>query len=232
MNENKQPALPFGATIGDDGIWCQLLNRTTDRSPRPALFLDRDGVIIEEVHYLSRPQDVALIDGAVQTIALANAERIPVIIVTNQAGIGYGKYGWQEFIDVQETMLDDLDQQNAYVNAVFACPFHENARPPYQQIDHPCRKPNPGMLEHAEHFFTIDKKASCIIGDRANDLLAGARFGLTKGIHVQSGHGHENAEQRAALALDNEDFQAVSINSIADSHDLLPWSAGKRSLQN
>lgn len=221
MNDNKQPPLPFGAKFSGDGIWCQLLNRTAHRRQRPALFLDRDGVIVEEVHYLSRPEDVQLVEGAAQVIAMANALQIPVIVVTNQAGVGYGKFGWPDFIKVQEVMLEHLDQHNAYINAVFACPFHENARPPYQQIDHPSRKPNPGMLEHAEQYFAIDKTASCIIGDRANDLLAGLRYGLKMGIHVQSGHGHSQAEQQEALALDSANFQAVSINSIADSYAII-----------
>ncbi len=224
MNGDKHISMPFGASLGEDGIWCQLLNRIDDRRTRPALFLDRDGVIVKEVHYLSRPDDVQLIDGAATVIIAANAKRIPVIIVTNQAGVGYGKFDWQDFIDVQEKILEELDRKNAFINAVFACPFHEKALPPYQQADHPCRKPNPGMLQYSERYFNIDKAASFIIGDRANDLLAGQRFGLGCGLHVQTGHGAETSEQSQAAALNCDDFRVLSIPSIDDCLPHLQWS--------
>ncbi len=212
--------LPPGTELEDGGVWCQVLNRVQDRHPRPTLFLDRDGVIVEEVNYLSRPDDVQLIDGAAQVIAAANARGVPVVIVTNQAGIGYGKFEWRDFIDVQEKIINELDHQGAYVNCVFACPFHEKARPPYQQHEHRCRKPNPGMLEKAERHISILKPSSWIIGDRANDLEAGFRFGLGNGIHVQTGHGSNLQEQDAARSLTTSNFQVTSIPSIADIFSL------------
>ena len=138
--------LPFGAAIGEDGIWRQLLTRVTGVNPRPALFLDRDGVIVEEVHYLHRIKDMKVMPGAADVIGRANRAGVPVVVVTNQAGIGRGKYGWKEFIAVQDAMLDELASAGAYVNAVFACPHHAEGVAPYDIADHPARKPNPGML--------------------------------------------------------------------------------------
>ncbi|NQW01540.1 MAG: HAD-IIIA family hydrolase [Rhodospirillales bacterium] len=221
MNKFQHPALPFGAHIDDDGTWCQVLNRAGNRQPRPTLFLDRDGVVVEEVHYLSRPEDVQLTAGAARVIAAANAKHIPVILVTNQAGIGYGKFDWQDFIDVQERIVADLDAENAFVNAVYACPFHAKGRPPYQHPDHPCRKPNPGMLEKAARHFAIDKQSSWIIGDRANDLEAGKRFQLAGGLHVATGHGASADERQAAAALTSELFQVVTAPDIGMATDLL-----------
>ena len=216
MNTYKHPPLPFGAEIEDDGVWCQILNRAPNRHPRPALFLDRDGVIVEESHYLSRVEDVRLIDGAAEVIAHANGQNIPVIIVTNQSGIARGKFEWQNFIDVQEQILANLDAENAYVNAIFACPFHAEGLSPYQHPDHPCRKPNPGMIEKADRHFSIDKQKSWIIGDRAADLQAGKNGGLAGGIHVATGHG-DDAEQNAASLLKNSSFDVVLSASIADA---------------
>ncbi len=216
MNVYKHPPLPFGAEIENDGVWCQILNRSPNRSRRPALFLDRDGVIVEEVHYLSRVEDVRIIDGAAEIIASANAQNISVIIITNQSGIARGKFGWQHFIDVQEKILADLDNQNAYVNAVFACPFHSEGHTPYQHPDHPCRKPNPGMIEKAKRNFSIDKQKSWIIGDRAADLSAGKNGGLCRGIHVATGHG-DDVEQNAAVLLKDTYFDVVLSTSIADA---------------
>jgi D-glycero-D-manno-heptose 1,7-bisphosphate phosphatase len=221
MNAYPHPALPFGAEIDNDGIWCQVLNRVADRRPRPALFLDRDGVVVEEVHYLSRPEDVQLISGAAEVISLANAKGIPVLIVTNQAGIGYGKFGWQDFIDVQERLLADLDASNAFVNAVYACPFHAKGLPPYQHPDHPCRKPNPGLLEKATRHFSIDKQKSWIIGDRANDLDAGKQFRIVGGLHVATGHGVVSEERQAAENLKDPAFQVYTAPHIGAAIGLL-----------
>ncbi len=221
MNIYKHPHLPFGAVIDGEGIWCQVLNRTAGRHPRGILFLDRDGVIVEEVHYLQSPDDVSLIEGASDLIAEANAIDMPVIIITNQAGIGYGKFQWQDFIDVQERILDELDARNAYVNAVFACPFHAKGLAPYQHPDHPCRKPNPGMLEKASEHFTIDRQRSWIVGDRASDLKAGQAARLAGGIHVATGHGHSPEEQRTAQELESEQFRVHAVDSIAQVSSLL-----------
>lgn len=221
MTAYEHPPLPFGAHIDEDGVWCQLLNRVANRTPRPALFLDRDGVIIKEVHYLSRAEDVHLIANAADVIAKANSNGIPVIVVTNQAGVGYGKYGWKEFIEVQERIINDLEIQGAYLNAVYACPFHANGKSPYQQSDHPSRKPNPGMLEKAERHFAIDKSKSWIIGDRASDLQAGKLFRISGGIHVTTGHGSTSEEQLTAGALAADRFQVHNATHIGDALELL-----------
>lgn len=221
MTGYEHPPLPYGAQIDDDGVWCQILNRSANRTERPTLFLDRDGVLVEEVHYLSRPQDVQLIPFAADVVAKANSKSIPVIIVTNQAGIGYGKYGWQDFIDVQEQILNDLEAQGAFINAVYACPFHAQGKPPYQHPDHHGRKPNPGMFEKAERHFAIDKSLSWIIGDRVSDLQAGKHFQITGGIHVSTGHGGTVEEQLAAGNLATEAFRVHSASGIGDALDLL-----------
>ena len=220
MNVYKHPTLPFGAKIENDGVWCQILNRPLNRHPRPVLFLDRDGVIVEETQYLSQVEDVSLIDGATQIIGLANQRGIPVILLTNQSGIARGKFKWQNFIDVQEQILADLDNQSVFVNAVFACPFHANGHFPYKHPDHPCRKPNSGMIEKADQYFSINKENSWIIGDRATDLKAGKNGGLTGGIHVSTGHGGVE-EQDQSLLLEDENFQIFLTTSIANAADHL-----------
>ncbi len=216
MNVSEHPPLPFGTKIESDGVWCQILNRPPNRHPSPVLFLDRDGVIVEETRYLSKVKDVSLIEGAPQIIGLANERGIPVIIVTNQSGIARGKFKWQNFIDVQEKILADLDNQNVFVNAVFACPFHANGHFPYKHPDHPCRKPNSGMIKKTDQYFSIDKKKSWIIGDRVSDLKAGKSAGLAGGIHVSTGHGNTE-EQNQSRLLKDENFQVFLTTSIANA---------------
>jgi hypothetical protein len=98
---------PEGATIDDEGVWCQVLASDFE-ARRTALFLDRDGVVVDEVHYLRRAQDVRLVAGAATVIAQANRRGLAVVLVTNQAGIGRGILGWPDFARVQERIIAEL----------------------------------------------------------------------------------------------------------------------------
>jgi len=214
--------LPFGADLDEDGLWRQVLNRPQGSGLRAALFLDRDGVVVEDTNYLHRPADVSLIEGAARVIAEANRLALPVILITNQAGIGRGKFGWPDFIAVQEEIIDALDREGAFLNAVFACPHHADGRPPYDTPDHPWRKPNPGMVLAAAEWLPIDRNRSWVIGDRAGDLEAGKSAGLAGGIHVLSGHGRDPGEREGAEALDGDGFQTLIADSISDAPGILP----------
>jgi len=213
-------ALPDSAAF-DDGVLTQVLRPYGGSSKRPALFLDRDGAIVVEAHYLHKVEDVALIPGAAATIAAANANGIPVIFVTNQAGIGYGYFDWPDFFAVQEQIFSDLAAEGAFVDAVYACPFHEKGKPPYDHADHPARKPNPGMLLKAARDMNIDLGQSWIVGDRAGDLAAGKRAGIKGGVHVLTGHGGRTGEHEQALALADSDYRALAAASIADVPTLI-----------
>ncbi len=214
--------LPFGADIDDDGLWRQVLNRPQGSGRRAALFLDRDGVMVEDTGYLHRPADVIMIDGAARVIAEANRRAVAVILVTNQAGIARGKFGWPDFIAVQEKIIDELDREGAFLNAVFACPHHGDGRAPYDTPDHPWRKPNPGMVLGAAERLPIDLGSSWLIGDRAGDLEAGKSAGLAGGLHVLSGHGQDPGERDRAEALAGGGFQTLIAESIAEGLEVLP----------
>jgi D-glycero-D-manno-heptose 1,7-bisphosphate phosphatase len=214
--------LPFGAAIGADGVWRQVLTRVPGTAACPALFLDRDGVVVEEVHYLHKVADMKVMPGAAAVIRGANARNIPVVIVTNQAGIGRGKYGWREFIAVQEAMLDELAGDGAFVNAVFACPHHGGGVAPYDIDNHPARKPNPGMLLAAAEMLPITFEGSWIVGDRAGDIEAAKRAGCEGGVHVLSGHGKEKGERDAALAHRTVGFDVKGAESIDDAGAMIP----------
>lgn len=186
----------------DDGIWCEIKAhvRRHETHGRPALFLDRDGVVVEEVVYLHRPEDVALIDGAISTVVAANAAGIPVILVTNQSGVGRGFYGWDDFVATQARIEAALGAGGARLDAVLACPFTPGGTGPYVHPDHPDRKPNPGMLLRAGACLGVELARSWIVGDRGLDVAAGRRGGLAGGLHVATGFGGEPDERAAALA--------------------------------
>lgn len=217
--------LPFGADIGADGVWRQVLTRVPGPPLRPALFLDRDGVIVEEVHYLHRVEDMRLEEGAAEVIAAANAVGVPVVVVTNQSGIGRGKYDWLDFVKVQEAMLDALADAGAFVNAVYACPHIDGGRPPYDAKDHPCRKPGPGMLLAAANAMPIDLSRSWIVGDRSGDMGAARRAGCAGGLHVSSGHGGADRERELAREEIRGSFDVRTGINIADAMALVPMLA-------
>jgi D-glycero-D-manno-heptose 1,7-bisphosphate phosphatase len=208
--------IPIGAKIEPGQLWCQVINRP--QSPhKGALFLDRDGVIVEDTGYLHRPEDVNLINGAAEILSEANRLRVPVIIVTNQAGIARGKFSWKEFIEVQEKIVQILDYQGAFLNAVFACPHHVDGYPPFSTPNHPWRKPNPGMLIEASQRLSINLSKSWLIGDRASDLQAANSAGLMGGTHVLTGHGSDDGERKKAMNLNCDEFKCLTADSIADT---------------
>jgi D-glycero-D-manno-heptose 1,7-bisphosphate phosphatase len=204
--------------VGSDHVWCEVLRPGTAARlrGRPALFLDRDGVLVEEVGYLHRPEDVRIIPGTARAVALANRRGLAVVVVTNQAGVGRGLYGWLDFAATQVRIQRELAAAGAVLDMVLACPFHGEARPPYRHPAHPDRKPRPGMLRRAGQTLALDLGASWIAGDRASDLAAGRAAGLAGGLHLDSGQGE--AERAGSLDLAGPDF---AVRLLASAEELI-----------
>jgi D-glycero-D-manno-heptose 1,7-bisphosphate phosphatase len=143
-----------------------------------------------------------------------------VAVVTNQSGIGRGYYSWDDLCAVLERMQALLAEGGAHVDAVFACPHHPDARPPFAHADHPGRKPNPGMLERAATALQIDLACSWLVGDTLSDAQAGLAAGLAGTVHVLTGLGRE---ERSAVRRLRESGQPVRLaEGIGDLLDLLP----------
>lgn len=157
-------------------------------SGMPAVFLDRDGTLNEEVDYLCDPAQLVMIPGAAAAVARLNAAGIPVVVVTNQSGIGRGRYGWKDFAAVMSRMGDLLALEQARIDAVYAAPHHEMGQGDYGVADHPDRKPNPGMLRRAAEELGLDLGRSWMVGDKAVDLEAGRRAGCRVAL-VRTGYG-------------------------------------------
>ncbi|HXJ43657.1 MAG TPA: HAD family hydrolase [Bryobacteraceae bacterium] len=160
----------------------------SDYAGRGAVFLDRDGVLIEDPGYLADPGGVRFIDGAAEAVAKLNRAGIPVIVVTNQSGIGRGYYGWPEFEGVQAALEAGLSKVGAWLDGAWACAYHGEGVGTYQVADHPFRKPNPGMILDAANEMKINLNHSWLVGDRDSDIEAGLRAGVGGLIHVATGH--------------------------------------------
>jgi D-glycero-D-manno-heptose 1,7-bisphosphate phosphatase len=207
-----------------DGVWCEVSASCSQGGP--ALFLDRDGVVVEEVDYLHRSEDISICAGAAAVISAANANAIPVVLVTNQSGIGRGYYGWAEFRAVQEAIQSAIAQEGAHFDAVYACPHHRDGQGAFAHPDHPARKPNPGMLQRAAAALDIDMARSWLVGDRVGDIEAARRAGLAGALHVLTGYGQ--AERAAAMALSGPRFDVRSAATIADALTLPLFNRARR----
>lgn len=208
------------AHIDRDGVWCQVLRRPAGGYRRPALFLDRDGVVNEDTDYLHRVEDLRLIPGAARTIAAANRRRLPVVLVTNQGGIGLGRFGWPDFARLQDALLARLRARGALVDAVFACPYHPRGTGPLRHPDHPDRKPRPGMLLRAAAALDLDLGKSWIVGDKLDDLAAGRAAGLAGSIHVLDGHGR--AHRARARLFGGPRYRVILVHSLGEAAHRLP----------
>lgn len=207
--------------LDDDGQFEQVLRDFDGWDSRPALFLDRDGVLVEDTHHLCRVEDVRVIDGAARIIAAANTAGLPVVLITNQSGVGQGLFTWNDFLAVQVRILSELAESGGAVDAVFACPNHHEAGGSWQHDDHPRRKPNPGMLLRAASCLPIHLAGSWVVGDRWRDLEAGRRGGLAGGLYVGANKDTGTAERNARDAVDADPaFVTLRGRSIADAVDL------------
>ena len=149
-------------------------------SSRPAVFLDRDGVLIEDCGYPHREADLVLIPGAARAIAAINAVGALAIIVTNQSGVARGLFSLEQMEAFNTLLIETLASAGGRIDAVYACPFHAEAVDDrFRHPDHPDRKPNPGMILRAEQDHGVDLSRSLLIGDRESDLEAARRAGMT-----------------------------------------------------
>ena len=202
-------------TNQDAGLWCEV-----DASVPPgcaALFLDRDGVIVTDTHYLCRVEDMRMIERVPAAIARCNALKIPVVVVTNQAGIGRGYYGWDAFHAVQGALKAVLAADGAHLDGVVACAYHADGRAPLRVDNHPWRKPNPGMIVEAARRMQLDLSRSWIVGDRAHDLAAGAAACLFGGTLLAA----DAPERQAAAKLASARFIVDTAFDLAGTVDAL-----------
>lgn len=157
------------------------------RAKNKAVFIDRDGTIIHERHYLSRIRDVKLFAGAVRGLASLRSAGFKLIMVTNQSGIGRGYLTEKKLLKIHKYIQDKLHKQSVAFDAIFYCKHipDDNCR---------CRKPRTGMVDAAAKMFNLDLKNSYVIGDHVNDFLLAKNMG-GKGVFVLTGHGKEELQK-------------------------------------
>jgi len=155
-----------------------------------AVFIDRDGVITKEPpYYAHRIDQLELIPKSAEAIRLLNESGFKVIIVSNQSGVARGYYQEKDIEIYNGAMEKKLEEENAYIDAIYYCPHYSKAIIEKYKIDCECRKPKPGMLKRAKKDLDLDLKQSFLIGDKMSDIEAGYRAGC-KTILVLTGQGN------------------------------------------
>lgn len=145
----------------------------------PAVFLDRDGVLIEDTGYPHLEEHLRLTPGAPEAVRRLNALGYLCVIVTNQSGVARGLFTEDQMKGFNALLVRRLAARGAVIGAVYACPYHSEGRvEAYLHPDHPDRKPNPGMILRATADHGIDLKRSFLIGDQPSDLEAARRAGI------------------------------------------------------
>lgn len=145
------------------------------RACRPALFLDRDGVVNEEIGYLHRIEDCRFVEGIFELVARARGKGFMTVIVTNQSGIGKGYFSQTQYDYLMDWMLAEFAKNDAEIDAVYHCPDKE--------VDHvdllsSCRKPSPFMFLKAKSELRLCLDCSVMVGDRISDVVAAAAAGI------------------------------------------------------
>jgi D-glycero-D-manno-heptose 1,7-bisphosphate phosphatase len=154
-----------------------------------AVFLDRDGTLIQERHYLSDPDLVVLAPTVVAALQLLRHHRFRLIMVTNQSGIGRGIIKLRQFLAVQRRLIDMLAPHGIRFDDFYYCPHHPTeAKEPYRKFCH-CRKPEPGMLLEGIRKYRIAPRHSYMIGDKRADVDAGYNAKVYP-ILVKTGYGN------------------------------------------
>ncbi|MDI6726916.1 MAG: D-glycero-beta-D-manno-heptose 1,7-bisphosphate 7-phosphatase [Smithellaceae bacterium] len=174
----------------------------------PAVFLDRDGTINEEVGYLDRLDKLKLLPNVPEAVRLINEMGFKAIVVTNQSGVARGLYEESLVDEVHRQIGDALKETGAVIDGFYYCPHHpEEGRLPYRKVCS-CRKPEAGMLFQAAREFNVDLGKSYMIGDTARDMEAAAAAGV-KGILVKTGYGLDNLDGPVAPVYLADDILAA-----------------------
>lgn len=169
-----------------------------------AVFIDRDGTINEDSGYVSSPSEVVLIKGAAEAIRSLNSLNIPVVVITNQSGVGRGYFTEDGLRAVNERLIELLKQGGARIDGLYYC-VH------LPEDDCGCRKPKTGLITKAASLLGIDPRLSYVIGDKASDVGL-ARNAGAKAVMVLTGHGRKDYQTLS----DAPDFVADDIASAVE----------------
>lgn len=155
---------------------------------RPAVFIDRDGTVNEQMGYINHIRRFVLLPGSAEAIRLLNHHGFLAVIVSNQSGVARGYFPIELVHEVHDYMEGLLEKEGARVDGIFFCPHYPEGKVPEYSRPCECRKPRIGLIEMACRQLPVDMGHSYVIGDRYSDMELARKSGL-KGILVKTGYG-------------------------------------------
>ena len=155
---------------------------------RPAVFLDRDGTINEQMGYINHVSRFVILPGVAEAIRLLNENNYLVIVISNQSGVARGYFPLELVEKVHNKMLSSLEKRGAIIDGVFFCPHYKKGELPEYSFDCDCRKPKTGLIDQARAKFDIDIEHSYVVGDYHKDIELAHNADL-KGILLKTGYG-------------------------------------------
>jgi D-glycero-D-manno-heptose 1,7-bisphosphate phosphatase len=161
----------------------RISDKVNSGAARPAVFLDRDGTLIEEREYLADPEGVSLIPGAGPALRALAAAGYALVLVTNQSGIARGLFDEAAFQRVQQRLHQLLAAEGVHLDGTFFCPHHPDISGPCG-----CRKPGTLLFRRASAQLHLDPARSWFVGDRVRDVTPAGELG-GKGVLVLTGYG-------------------------------------------
>ena len=159
---------------------------------RSGIFLDRDGTLIKEKHYLKNINDIEFFPEVTSSLKQLASNGFSLYLYTNQAGIAHGLFNEETLGEIHQHLLGELEKNGVQLQGVLYCPHHPHAENLDYRADCFGRKPNPGLLYQAALIDKIDLGHSYVIGDKLIDVLAGKKAG-TKTVLVLTGYGEQEA---------------------------------------
>ena len=184
---------------------------------RPAVFIDRDGTLTDEVGYVNHPQRLRLLPRSAAAVRRLNESRVPAVVVTNQAGIARGYFSEDVLHAVTGELRAQLERGGARLDGVYVCTHHPSeGKPPYR-AECECRKPKPGLLLQAAAELSLDLRRSVIVGDKPSDLELAPRVGA-RSVLVLTGYGLGEWEYH------REAFPVAPDHVASDLLDAVEWA--------
>ncbi|MCP4179190.1 MAG: HAD family hydrolase [bacterium] len=177
-----------------------------------ACFLDRDGVLIEEVNYLSSPSQINIFENSYKALKLLKDNGYIIIVITNQAGVARGYFKEDNIKIVHNEINRLLSIANLSIDKYYYCPHHPKGTLAKYSIECNCRKPAPGLILQAVEDFNIDLKQSFLIGDKMSDINSAKNAGCSS-LLVKTGHGLEHIEiaRNKSIPIKENIFEAVKF---------------------
>ena len=182
----------------------------------PAVFMDRDGTINDEVGYVNHITRFRLLPRSVKAIRLINQSSYKAVIVTNQAGVARGYFPEELVKEIHENLERTLSKEDAHLDGIYYCPHHPVYGMGRYKKDCECRKPKIGMIQKAAKDLNVDLSNSYMVGDRGADIQMAKEFG-GKGILVLTGYGKGEYEYLSKTWTVRPDYVAE------DLYDAVEW---------